>query len=53
LPGAGVGSHELLAELVQFLFDLIPLALIFQGELEFQRFETFIDIVLGRIWRGG
>jgi hypothetical protein len=45
-------DHELLAELVQFLFDLIPLTLVFQRQLEFQRFETLIDIVLGRIHRG-
>jgi len=48
---AGHG-HELLLELVQFLFDLIPLALVFQSELEFQRFETLMDIVRGRIRRG-
>jgi hypothetical protein len=48
---AGHG-YELLAELVQFLFDLIPLALVFQGSLEFQRFETLVGIVLGRIRRG-
>jgi hypothetical protein len=53
LPGAGVRGHgrELLAEFVQFLFDLVPLALVFQSYLEFQRFETFLDIILGRIRR--
>jgi len=45
-------SYELLAELVQLLFDLIPLTLVFQRQLKFQRFETLIDIVLGRIHRG-
>jgi hypothetical protein len=45
-------GHELLLELMQFLFDLIPLALGFQGEPEFQRFETLMDIVLRRIRRG-
>jgi hypothetical protein len=45
-------GHKLLLELMHFLFDLIPLPLGFQGELEFQRFETLMDVVLRRIHHG-
>jgi len=45
-------GHKLLLELVEFLCDVIPLALVFQSELEFQCFETLMDIVRGRIRRG-
>jgi hypothetical protein len=45
-------GHKLLLELMQFLLDLIPLALGFQSELKFQRFETLIDLVLRRIDHG-
>jgi hypothetical protein len=45
-------GHKLLLKLMQFLLDLIPLALGFQSELKFQRFETLIDLVLRRIDHG-
>ena len=45
-------GHKLLLELMQFLVDLIPLAQGFLGELEFQCFETLMDIVLRRIHHG-
>ena len=45
-------GHKLLLELMQFLFDLVPLALGFQSELEFQCFETLKDIILRRIDHG-
>jgi Lon protease-like protein len=45
-------GHKLLLELMHFLFELIPLPLGFQGEPEFQRFETRMDVVLRRIHHG-
>ena len=44
--------HKLLPELLQLLLNLIPLALIFQRQLEFQRFETLMDVAMECIHRG-
>src|SRR5262245_47422114 len=44
-------GRKLLLELVEFFFDMVSLALVLQGELQFQGFETRLEVVLERLRR--
>jgi len=44
-------DRKLLPELVEFFFNMVSLALVFQGKLQFQRFETRLEVVLEHLHR--